>query len=220
VIEVVAPHHRGAAVVRARPDQGRRSQAGRFRQLRGALLLLLEPVKRLVGIHNIFEQALGASQKVFEYLDHIEEIAEKPGATRWSRFSRPSSSRTSPSTTGGARRLPHSGAQPGSEGRRSGGPGGAERRRQDHLANLVPRFYDVTEGASASTAATCASWTWPACARTSASWRRTRSCSTTRWRNNIAYGRGRTPPEADPRAPPKWPWRTTSSSACPRATTP
>ena len=34
-----------------------------------ALVMLLEPVKRLVGIHNIFEQAIGASQKVFEYLD-------------------------------------------------------------------------------------------------------------------------------------------------------
>ena len=43
-----------------------------------ALLLLLEPLKRLVGIHNIFQQALGASQKVFEYLDHEERIAAKP----------------------------------------------------------------------------------------------------------------------------------------------
>ena len=29
-----------------------------------ALMLLLQPIKRLVGIHNIFEQALGASQRV------------------------------------------------------------------------------------------------------------------------------------------------------------
>jgi ABC-type multidrug transport system fused ATPase/permease subunit len=34
-----------------------------------ALLMLYEPVKRLAGIYNIFQQALGASQKVFEYLD-------------------------------------------------------------------------------------------------------------------------------------------------------
>ena len=48
--------------------------------------MLLEPVKRLVGIHNIFQQALGASQKVFEYLDHTEEIVEKPGAPRLAGF--------------------------------------------------------------------------------------------------------------------------------------
>ena len=35
-----------------------------------ALLMLYEPVKRLAGIHNIFQQAIGASQKVFEYLEH------------------------------------------------------------------------------------------------------------------------------------------------------
>ncbi len=50
--------------------------------------MLYEPVKRLVGIHNIFEQALGASQKVFEYLDHTEEIVEKPGAPKLERFER------------------------------------------------------------------------------------------------------------------------------------
>ncbi len=47
-------------------------------------MLLLQPVKRLAGIHNIFEQALGASQRVFEYLDRTEEIAEKPGRDRFS----------------------------------------------------------------------------------------------------------------------------------------
>ena len=44
-----------------------------------ALMMLLEPVKRLAGIHNIFQQALGASQKVFEYLDHTEEMSETAG---------------------------------------------------------------------------------------------------------------------------------------------
>ena len=43
-----------------------------------ALLMLLEPVKRLAGIHNIFQQALGASQKVFEYLDRNRQIEEAP----------------------------------------------------------------------------------------------------------------------------------------------
>src|SRR6202030_846909 len=53
-----------------------------------ALILLYEPVKRLVGIHNIFEQALGASQKVFEYLDRDLQVKEQPGAARLARFER------------------------------------------------------------------------------------------------------------------------------------
>ena len=33
-----------------------------------ALLMLYEPVKRLTGIHNIFQQALGSTEKVFKHL--------------------------------------------------------------------------------------------------------------------------------------------------------
>jgi subfamily B ATP-binding cassette protein MsbA len=54
--------------------------AGTFTSFIIALLLLLEPLKRLVGIYNIFQQALGASQKVFEYLDHRETVVDTPGA--------------------------------------------------------------------------------------------------------------------------------------------
>jgi subfamily B ATP-binding cassette protein MsbA len=45
-----------------------------------ALLKLYEPVKRLTGINNAFQQALGASAKVFEYLDLHEEVVDRPGA--------------------------------------------------------------------------------------------------------------------------------------------
>src|SRR5271163_556850 len=64
--------------------------AGEFTSFVIPLLMLYEPVKRLTGIHNIFQQALGASQKVFEYLDRDQQIVEKPNAakaasssTRW-----------------------------------------------------------------------------------------------------------------------------------------
>src|SRR5208282_5243492 len=59
--------------------------AGEFTSFVFALLMLYEPVKRLTGIHNIFQQAVGASQKVFEYLAHAEEIQEKPGALKLTR---------------------------------------------------------------------------------------------------------------------------------------
>lgn len=54
--------------------------AGEFTSFVIALLMLYEPVKRLTGIHNIFQQALGASQKVFEYLAMEEDVRDTPDA--------------------------------------------------------------------------------------------------------------------------------------------
>lgn len=53
---------------------------GQFTSFVVALLLLYEPVKRLTGIQNIFHQALGASQRVFEYIDRQQQIMEQKGA--------------------------------------------------------------------------------------------------------------------------------------------
>ncbi len=55
-------------------------QAESFISFLAALLFLYEPVKRITNLHNIFQQALGASEKVFAYLDEPEEIEDKPGA--------------------------------------------------------------------------------------------------------------------------------------------
>ena len=113
-----------------------------------ALVMLLEPVKRLVGIHNIFEQAIGASHKVFEYLDQTESIGEKPDAVRLDGF------RQGIEFDRVSFRYP--GAPEGFvipslslEVKRGEvvalvGPSGAGKST---LANLVPRFYDVTGGA-------------------------------------------------------------------------
>lgn len=45
-----------------------------------ALLMLYQPVKRLNGIYNIFQQALGAAQRVMEYVEHPHDVAEQPDA--------------------------------------------------------------------------------------------------------------------------------------------
>lgn len=112
-----------------------------------ALIMLLEPVKRLVGIHNIFEQAIGASHKVFQHLDQQESIVEKANAPRLTGFRE------------GIVFDRISFRYPGSDGLvipslslevKAGdvvalvGPSGAGKST---LANLVPRFYDVTAGA-------------------------------------------------------------------------
>lgn len=59
---------------------------GEFTSFVIALLMLYEPVKRLTGIHNIFQQAIGASQKVFGYLDRDKLVQEKPNASALGTF--------------------------------------------------------------------------------------------------------------------------------------
>jgi subfamily B ATP-binding cassette protein MsbA len=122
--------------------------AGEFTSFVIALLMLYEPVKRLTGIHNIFQQALGASQKVFEYLDRDQQIKERAGAVKLARFEKAvvfeDVSFRYPTAPDGftldSIRLEV----------RAGeivalvGPSGAGKTT---LANLVPRFYDVQQGA-------------------------------------------------------------------------
>jgi ATP-binding cassette, subfamily B, bacterial MsbA len=113
-----------------------------------ALVMLLEPVKRLVGIHNIFEQALGASHKVFQYLDHIEEIAEKPGAQKLPPFAREIAFEgitfCYPSAPSGFRVPNLSLTVRAGEVVALVGPSGGGKTT---IANLLPRFYDVIGGA-------------------------------------------------------------------------
>ncbi len=113
-----------------------------------ALVMLLEPVKRLVGIHNIFEQALGASHAVFQYLDHREEIVEKPGAVQLTGFSNnvrfEGVSFHYPGVPNGFRiQGLDLEVKAGQVVALVGGSGGGKTT----VANLVPRFYDVTGGA-------------------------------------------------------------------------
>jgi len=119
-----------------------------FASFVAALLMLLEPVKRLVGIHNIFEQAIGASQKVFEYLDHSEHIAEKPGAVKIAGFERgiafENVSFHYPSSPTGFHLEGLSLDVKAGEVVALVGPSGGGKTT---IANLVPRFYDVTGGA-------------------------------------------------------------------------
>jgi len=121
--------------------------AGNFTSFVIALLMMYEPLKRLTGIHNIFQQALGASQKVFEYLDHPVEMQDRPGAAKLTHFEHS---------------IVYENAgfyYPGSNGFhleginlevKAGevvavvGPSGAGKST---LANLLPRFFDVTSGA-------------------------------------------------------------------------
>ncbi len=112
-----------------------------------ALLMLYEPVKRLTGIHNIFQQALGASQKVFEYLDRRDDITDKPAARPLLRFEKSIAfdnvSFRYPSSPNGFLLNSISLEVKAGEIVALVGPSGAGKTT---LVNLVPRFYDVSEG--------------------------------------------------------------------------
>lgn len=112
-----------------------------------ALLMLLEPVKRLAGIYNIFQQALGASQKVFEYLDNHRHVEELPHAAPLAKFKQsvvfdnvqfqyPTSSALVLDGISLEVKRGEVVALVGSSG-----------AGKTTLANLVPRFYDVNHGA-------------------------------------------------------------------------
>jgi len=121
---------------------------GEFTSFVIALLMLYEPVKRLTGIHNIFQQALGASQKVFEYLDRDQHVKERPGAVKLSRFEKSivfdGVGFRYPSVPDGFRLDSIQLEVKAGQVIALVGPSGAGKTT---LANLVPRFYDVTEGA-------------------------------------------------------------------------
>lgn len=121
---------------------------GEFSSFVIALLMLYEPVKRLTGIHNIFQQALGASQKVFEYLDRDQHVTEKPNAAKLVRFEKSihfdNVRFRYPSVPDGF--MLNSIQLEVKRGQVVAlvGSSGAGKTT---LANLVPRFYDATGGA-------------------------------------------------------------------------
>lgn len=122
--------------------------AGSFTTFVIALLMVYEPIKRLTGIHNIFQQALGASVRVFEYLDYRQGIVEKLTPLRLSKFEKEirfeNVSFSYPAAPDRAILHDINLTVKYGEVVAIVGPSGAGKST---LASLVPRFYDVTAGA-------------------------------------------------------------------------
>ncbi|MBK9170476.1 MAG: ATP-binding cassette domain-containing protein [Bryobacterales bacterium] len=121
--------------------------AGEFTSFVVALLMLYEPVKRLTGIHHIFEQAIGASQRVFEMMARRETISTEPGARKLDRFGQSIQFdrvgfEYAPGETFALRNI-NLEVKAG-EVVALVGPSGSGKST---LVSLVPRFWDVTSGA-------------------------------------------------------------------------
>jgi subfamily B ATP-binding cassette protein MsbA len=120
--------------------------AGQFTTFVVALLMLYQPVKRLTGIYNIFQQALGSGQRVLEYTSHPHDVPEAPDASEMVPFSR------SVEFHGVSFRYPDSSHPALSEVTFEVKAGevvaivGASGAGKTTLTNLLPRFFDAGEG--------------------------------------------------------------------------
>jgi subfamily B ATP-binding cassette protein MsbA len=122
---------------------------GAFVTFVAAVLGLYNPVRKFAVFNNSFQQALGASSQLFQFMDTEDFVPEKPGARRLSRFSRSIEFKD----------VCFAYEEEGSEARgilrginlevRSGevlaivGSSGAGKST---LVHLIPRFFDVTAG--------------------------------------------------------------------------
>ena len=120
--------------------------AGAFFSFSFALLKIYEPVKRLGGIYNLFQQALGASTSVFTFLSLPEEAPDAAGAQVLPPFSRAVefedvafAYEDGPEILRNIRFTVNAGEVAAIVG--SSGAG------KTTLVNLLPRFYAATRGA-------------------------------------------------------------------------
>ncbi len=120
------------------------STPGTFFSFLAALLMLYEPVKRLSGVNNTVQQGLAAAARIFEVLDTPPEIQSKPGAKALPSVSRGIEYRdvSFKYEEDWVIRNVNLNIRAGEMVAFVGASGGGKTT----LVNLLPRFYDVTEG--------------------------------------------------------------------------
>lgn len=124
-----------------------RLTAGEFTSFVTALLLMYGPVKKLSRVNANLQQALAASERIFELLDLDTEVHQLPGAKPLPAFGDYIEFREvvfqyddghGRATLKGVSFMVHAGQMVAIVGRSGAG--------KTTLVNLLPRFYDVTSG--------------------------------------------------------------------------
>jgi len=117
---------------------------GTFFSFLTALLMLYEPVKRLSNVNNTVQQGLAAASRIFQILDTVPEINNRPGAKTLRRISQGIEFRDISFKYEDDWVLKHINLRvKAGEVAAFVGPSGGGKTT---LLNLLPRFYDVSSG--------------------------------------------------------------------------
>jgi ATP-binding cassette, subfamily B, bacterial MsbA len=120
---------------------------GEFTAFIAALLLMYGPIKKLSRVNASLQQAIAAAERIFEMMDRHTEVHERPGATVLPTFRRTIDFEKVVFTYDDSQARPilrgvtfsvRAGQMIAIVGRSGAG--------KTTLVNLVPRFYDVTDG--------------------------------------------------------------------------
>jgi len=121
-----------------------KSTPGTFFSFLTAVLMLYEPVKRLANVNNIINQGIAGADRVFSIIDRVPDIEDKPNAIKLPPISR---NIDIENVTFCYETIPvlkniNLSIKTGEVVAFVGMSGGGK----TSLVNLIPRFYDVTEG--------------------------------------------------------------------------
>ena len=138
----------GALVYGSQEIGAGRLTPGEFTAFVAALFMMYAPAKKLSRVNADLQQAMAAAERIFEILDSHNEVVERPGAMALPPFARridfsgvrfAYGDGDAAATLDGVTFSVAAGQMLAIVGRSGAG--------KTTLVNLIPRFYDVTEGA-------------------------------------------------------------------------